>query len=271
MAAACAWTPTAYVFPEAYDTVVVQKGRRASCTARATVPAWCASSASNPASRRPWCPFRRQPAGRSNDRNDQVLTAAAGTPGFYADAAATRSDANDYTDGNGNEVHSAYTRWSTNLALGWTPDRDTRIELSLAKSDGEAAYADRSMDGVKFDRENVGLKFEKRMITPLLAKLEAQVYHNYVDHVMDNYSLRDATGMKMVSNPDRETTGGRIAATLNLAATSMLDIGIDFQKNEHSVRSASSMMADPDYTSLARNSDMRFRNWGVRRTHPRTG
>ena len=45
--------PTAYVFPEAYDTVVVQRARRASSTARATVPAWCASSANNPASRRP--------------------------------------------------------------------------------------------------------------------------------------------------------------------------------------------------------------------------
>lgn len=255
--------PTAYVFPEAYDTVVVQKGPQSVLYGPGNSAGVVRFERKQPRFETPGARFDGSLLVGSNDRNDQVLTAAAGTPGFYADAAATRSDANDYTDGNGNEVHSAYTRWSTNLALGWTPDRDTRIELSLAKSDGEAAYADRSMDGVKFDRENVGLKFEKRMITPLLAKLEAQVYHNYVDHVMDNYSLRDATGMKMVSNPDRETTGGRIAATLNLAATSMLDIGIDFQKNEHSVRSASSMMADPDYTSLARNSDMRFRNWGV--------
>ena len=110
----------------------------------------------------------------SNDRNDQVLTAAAGTPGFYADAAATRSDANDYTDGNGNEVHSAYPagaptwRWAGRPTA--TPDR-----ASLAKSDGEAAYADRSMDGVKFDRENVGPKFEKRDHAAA-GEAEAQVF-----------------------------------------------------------------------------------------------
>jgi iron complex outermembrane receptor protein len=87
-------------------------------------------------------------------------------------------------------VHSAYDRWSTSGAIGLTPDQDTRLELTFAKSDGKAAYADRSMDGVKFDRGNVGLKFEKSRISPLIAKLQAQVYYNYVDHVMDNYSLR---------------------------------------------------------------------------------
>ena len=54
---------------------------------------------------------------------------------------------------------------------------------------------------------------EKQRISPLLAKLEAQVYHNYVDHVMDNYTLRTPPMMKMVSNPDRQTQGGRLAAT----------------------------------------------------------
>ncbi|MCP5310888.1 TonB-dependent copper receptor [Cognatazoarcus halotolerans] len=255
--------PTAYVFPEAYDRVIVQKGPQTVLYGPGNSAGVVRFERTPPRFDSTGSRFDGSLLVGSNDRNDQVVTAATGTPQFYADAAATRSDANNYEDGSGREIHSAYTRWSTNLALGWTPDANTRIELSLAKSDGEAAYADRSMDGVKFDRENVGLKFEKRMISPWLAKLEAQLYRNYVDHVMDNYSLRTATGMKMVSNPDRETTGGRIAATLNVAPSSVLDLGIDFQKNEHSLRSASSMMSDPDYESLDRKPDMRFETLGI--------
>ena len=255
--------PTAYVFPEAYDKVTVLKGPQ--------------SVKYGPGNSAGVVLFERQApsfetAGvkgdmsllmGSADRNDQVLTGQAGTPGFYADVAATRSDANNYKDGAGNEVHSAYTRWSTNLALGWTPDRDTRLELSLAKSDGEARYGDRSMDGVKFDRENIGLKFEKSNISPLLAKIEAQIYRNYVDHVMDNYSLRANTGMKSVNNPDRETQGSRVAATLNLSDATVLDLGAELQRNEHTLRKASSMAGIPDYESLSRTADMRFYSYGV--------
>lgn len=255
--------PTAYVFPEAYDKVTVLKGPQ-------SVKYGPGNSAGVVLFERKAPEFATAGARGdaslllgSAERNDQVLTGQAGNPGFYADAALTRSDANDYEDGDGNEVHSAYTRWSTNLALGWTPDRNTRLELSLAKSDGEARYGDRSMDGVKFDRENVGLKFEKTQITPLLAKVEAQLYRNYVDHVMDNYSLRANSGMKSVNNPDRDTQGARFAATLNLSDATVLDIGTDLQRNEHTLRKASSMMGEPDYESLHRTADMRFYSYGI--------
>jgi iron complex outermembrane receptor protein len=45
--------------------------------------------------------------------------------------------------------------------------------------------------------------------------------------------------MKMVSNPDRETKGGRVAATLDLSPRTSLETGIDFQTNEHTLRKAS--------------------------------
>lgn len=255
--------PTAYVFPEAYDSVTVLKG-----------PQSVKYGAGNSAGvvrfeRTP--PRFDTPAVRgdasllvgSAQRNDQVVTMQAGTPRYYADVAATRSDANNYEDGDGTEVHSAYTRWSTNLALGLTPDRDTRIELSMAASDGEARYGDRGVDGVKFERANVGLKVVKERVSAVVARLEAQVYHNYVDHVMDNFSLRTASGMKSVMNPDRETQGGRIATALNLDAASVLDLGADIQTNDHTLRTASSMMGTPSVSGKARVADMRFRTYGV--------
>lgn len=74
------------------------------------------------------------------------------------------------------------------------------------------------MDGSQFKRRKPGPALEKSNLGGVLDKLEAQVYYNYADHVMDNYSLRTSptSGMMagpMVSNVDRRTLGGRLKAT----------------------------------------------------------
>ncbi len=183
--------PTAYVFPEAYDRVTVIKGPQ--------------SVVNGPGQSAGVVLFEREPkrfadpgasayasllAG-SFGRHDEVLDAQAGSPRFQAQGVATRSHSNDYADGDGERVHSRYTRWSANAALAWTPDERTRVELTGATSDGEAAYADRMMDGTKFKRTNAGLRLRKDGLTPFVERIEAHAFHNYVDHVMDNFSLRD--------------------------------------------------------------------------------
>ncbi|MDD5330826.1 MAG: TonB-dependent copper receptor [Sulfuricella sp.] len=249
--------PTAYVFPESYDRITVIKGPQ-------TVLYGPGSSAGTVLFERtikrfdpPGWKFNGSLMAGSFGRNDEVADLRAGTPDYYVQGTATRSDANDYQDGSGKTVHSAFTRWSANGAVGWTPDGDTRLELTGAHSDGHAAYADRSMDGVKFARDNVGLKFEKNRISPLLEKIEAQAFYNYVDHVMDNFSLRPVTGMKMVSNPDRETVGGRAAAKLRLADATRATVGVDYQANKHTLRSTT------NYANLPRVEDASFRNYGL--------
>ncbi|SQB20542.1 TonB-dependent copper receptor [Citrobacter koseri] len=73
------------------------------------------------------------------------------------------------------------------MALGWTPDKDTLLEMTAGKGDGEARYAGRSMDGSRFRRESLGMRFEKSGIGEVFDKLEANIYYNYANHVMDNY------------------------------------------------------------------------------------
>ena len=258
--------PTAYVFPESYDRVTVLKGPQ-------TVLYGPGNSAGTVLFERTWKRFEAT-GWRGNasallgsfGRNDLVADATGGTPDVYARAIATRSHADDYEDGDGRAVHSKYTRWSVNAALGWTPDEQTRLELTGARSDGEAAYRDRAMDGVKFDRDNVGLKFERRDLSPLVTRIEAQVFYNYVDHVMDNYSLRakpPAPTMYMVSTPDRETTGGRVAAGLRIAEGTQLTIGSDAQRNLHTLRTAGAAGGPPAIGPLPRVEDARFRNAGL--------
>lgn len=257
-------TPTAYVFPESYDKLTVVKGPQ-------TVIHGAGNSAGTVLFER--TPKRFENGGAdfngsltagSFNRQDLVTDLQAGSGAFYARGTFTNSRADDYKDGEGKKVNSRYVRWSANGALGWSPDDNTRAEFTMARSDGEAAYADRSMDGSRFDRQNYGFKFDKRKISTLVERLEGQAYYNYVDHVMDNYTLRAVApgSMKMVANVDRETYGGRVSATLRLAEPTQLKIGLDTQANQHTSRSAMGA-AVSTYSSLSRDKDAFFRQIGL--------
>lgn len=58
---------------------------------------------------------------------------------------------------------SAWKKWNADVALGFTPDENTWVEITGGKSDGESLYAGRSMDGSQFARESLGLRFEKKI------------------------------------------------------------------------------------------------------------
>ena len=256
--------PTAYIFPESYDRVTVIKGPQSVLYGPGSSAGTVLFERTIKRFDQPGWKFNGSLTAGSFGRNDQVADIRAGTPDYYIQGTGTRSDADDYEDGSGKKVHSAYTRWSSNAAVGWTPDSNTRLELSGAHSDGEAAYGDRSMDGVKFARDNIGLKFEKNKISTWVDKIEGQLYYNYVDHVMDNYSLRSvaSAAAKMVSNPDRETTGARAALGLRFGDATKATLGVDYQANKHTLRSGIGAMAE-SFSSKARIEDANFHNYGL--------
>lgn len=253
--------PTAYVFPETYDRIRLIKGPQ-------TVVYGPGNSAGVVLFERDhhrmaeagWI-FHGSLLGGSFGRNDEVIDIQGGTPDFYLRGMASESQQDNYKDGDGNELHSQYQRWNTNLALGWTPTDDFTLELSGSKSDAEAAYADRGMDGSKFERDNLSLKMIVENLSPAWQKLEAQVYYNYVDHVMDNYTLRDVMMMDMASNPDRQTEGARVAATFTPIVSSELIIGLDTQTNDHTNRKTMSAMMP--YQRMPRVKDAYFQQVGI--------
>lgn len=249
--------PTAYVFPEMYDSITVRKGPQTVLYGPVGSAGTVLFERKNRRFGEPAVKFNGSLTAGSAGRYDGVADVTYGNPTVYLDAVATHSQSDDYEDGDGREVHSRYKRWSGSAALGLTPDDNTLLELSMMRSDGEAAYADRAMDGSKFERENVGFKFSKRNVSPLIEKIEAQLYRNYIDHVMDNFSLRTPPAMRMLNNPDRTTAGGRAAATLRLAELSTLTVGADLEKNDHTVRNG------VNYRDVARVEDANFRNAGV--------
>ncbi|MCP5327374.1 MAG: TonB-dependent copper receptor [Steroidobacteraceae bacterium] len=256
--------PTAYVFPEVYDRIVVVKGPQT--VLRGAGNSAAAVSFERAAPRYESAAFAAHGSvlAGSFGRKDLVADLELGSPRGYARLSGTHAQAQDYADGGGRDIHADYLRWSTNGLLGWTPDERTRIEFSGALSDGEAAYADRAMDGAKFARDNLGLRFERRELSARVRRLEARAFYNYVDHVMDNYNLRDFVPTTLMpgraaSNPDRRTTGAKVEVELALTATLAGTFGLERQENVHTLRSTMNETTMP-YEAMARIEDGRFRS-----------
>ena len=258
-------SPTSYISPESYDRISVIKGPQ-------TVQYANTGSAATVL-------FERLPEKFDEDKNyrglasvllgsygrlDHNVEAAVGDEKKYIRLNANRSVSDSYEDGNGNTVPSDWKRWNADLALGWTPNEDTWIELTGGKGDGEAVYAGRMMDGSKFARESLGLRVEKKNVTDVIKKIEAQVNYSYNDHVMDNYSLREfkpthMMSMPMATNVARKTLNARMAVTHEWDKLQFIT-GFDTQNNEHSIRKSTHTSA---YQDQPRLKDMKFSSYGA--------
>jgi iron complex outermembrane receptor protein len=261
--------PTAYIYPESYDKITVLKGPETVLYGGGNEAGTVLFERDTKRFEAPGVRLISSAIFGSFGRNDQMVDLTAGVPQGFFRVIGIRSDSDNYKDGNGNEVHSFYTRRSLTGILGWTPDAHTKLELSGDISDAHAAYAGGNMDGVKFDKEGLSLRFVKTQISPLISSIDFKVYYNYIDHVMDNFTLRTFTPgpgkMAMASNPDRKTYGGRLSTKLVLSQSTVATVGVDYQENKHTVRSAKGMnvAAALAYASLPRTPDMTFKNIGV--------
>jgi iron complex outermembrane receptor protein len=259
--------PTAYVFPSAHDRVTVLKGPQ-------TVRYGTGHSAGVVLFERTARRFEVPGVEGSGsltagafDRLDSTLDLRGGGAAGQGQLAATWSESGDYEDGAGRRVASAYERWSLHGAIGWNPDTDSLVEVTGTLSDAQAAYADRGMDGVVFEREHLGLRFRKTFDSGWLKEAEGRVSWNDIDHVMDNFSLRPFSPTPMmprptVSNPDRETHSVRVEATLEPAARFEVLTGMDYRFNRHTLRRTSNQTLNP-YQALPRRKDAEFTHAGL--------
>jgi len=245
-----------YAFPEAYDKITILKGPQSVLYGGGNIAGTVLIERNTPRFEAPGMRLSSSLLFGSFGRRDEFLDVTAGDTQGFVRIVGTQSQADNYSDGSGNEMHSFYDRKSFSGIVGITPDANTRIELSADVSDGKAAYRG-MMDGAKFDRSGYGLKVEKTNLSPVIQKVDFNAYHNYVDHVMDNFSLRPLAGMAMVSNPDRSTNGGRLAAKLTLSDSTAANVGVDYQENKHTTRGGT------NYASKPRTPDMTFRTAGI--------
>lgn len=271
--------PSSYISPESFDLLSITKGPQTVLWGPGNSAGTVRFDRQPPQFTKPGIKGDASLLAASNHRYDENADLSLGSDQGYLRLLGNKSRSDDYKDGNGDRVASRWDKWNADVALGWTPDADTLLELTAGRGNGEARYAGRSMDGSQFKRESLGLRFEKSNISDVLDKIEAQIYYNYADHIMDNFTLRSPSGgmgamgkmgskamgdmemghMDMSSGMsgrlDRRTVGGRAMATL-LLDDIKLESGMDMQTSTHRLYSGNEWRKDARFHDVGVFSEL---------------
>ena len=256
--------PTAYIHPNSFDKVVVTKGPQTVTQGMGLVSGSVQFIRKDPDfSEKPYNVNATLTAG-SNDRRDGSLEAEFGGKYGYVRSNISHNEADDYKDGDGNRVHSNFKRDSQMLQLGITPTENTTIAGTYERSRAKVAYADRMMDGSKFDRDAWNVRFTQRNLTPWFSELELRYGKSEIDHVMDTYSLRTIRNpagkqIKNANNPKRNTDTGRLKATFDWDKLN-LQTGLDYLDDVHVVRNE---RGGDGYRHKPYMPNQSFKQWGV--------
>ena len=256
--------PTAYIHPNSFDKVIVTKGPQTVTQGMGLVSGSVQFIRKDPDfSEKPYNINASLTAG-SNDRRDGSLEAEFGGKYGYVRSNISHNEAGDYKDGSGKRVHSHFKRDSQMLQLGITPTENTTIAGTYERSRAKVAYADRMMDGSKFDRDAWNVRFTQRNLTPWFSELELRYGESEIDHVMDTYSLRTIRNpagkqIKNANNPKRNTDTGRLKATFDWDNLN-LQTGVDYMDDVHVARME---RGGDGYRHKPYMPNQSFKQWGV--------
>lgn len=239
--------PTSYIHPSTFDEVVVTKGPQTVTQGMGLISGSVHFVRKDPTFHEQPYSFNGSTTLGNSGRRDASFEAGAGGKYGYARLNVSHNESDDYKDGAGNRVHSNFKRDSQMVQLGVTPTENTTIAGTYERSRGKAAYADRMMDGSKFDRDAWNVRISQRNITPWLSEIEARYGSSEIDHVMDTYSLRPVGKMgKAAINPKRRTDTGNLKATFDWDNVN-LQTGIDYIRDRHTERSGDEKFTEKAY------------------------
>ncbi len=237
--------PTAYTSTNSYDSITVIKGSQTviyggggpggTVLFERRTPRFTSDE-----------PFRAEAsAGYKSNSDTQQYGAdvGVGNANWFLRGIADYTDANNYEDGNGDSVRSAYRNKEGVAILGYTPNDNTRLELSYeANREEDVLFAGAGMDAPYSDNDTTRLKFETGTPMGFLAGARAELYYSDIDHLMDNYSLRKLSSpMKMRVPSTSRTGGGRMSGEIHTANNMIWTIGADYQKNNRDAKRYSGM------------------------------
>ncbi|MBP5858431.1 TonB-dependent copper receptor [Marivibrio halodurans] len=177
----------------------------------------------------------------NGDGSSTGLGIDASAEGFYASIEGSWTRSNSYEDGAGDKVRSGFRQVGGDLLMGREGLDGSFLEVGLSRDRVSDALFNGMMDSPETD--TVGGRARGRLMVDgeTLRSIEGSFYANRVDHVMDNYSLRDPSGMYMKTVADSDTMGGRLAADLDLLDTDTV-LGLDGRTNNRQALGYMGMM-----------------------------
>lgn len=175
----------------------------------------------------------------SNNKIDKSIDSIIGSKYGYVRLISNVSHSDDYYDGHGCRVNSAWYKWNTDAVLSLNIYSNTSLEISIGQGNGSANYAASMMNGLCFARESYGIKIETIDISDVINKVVFYTWYNYMNHLMENNIVYDITnfhnrqcGNCLDNNVDRCIWGMR-SIIVNQWENFECHSGIDMQINQH--------------------------------------
>lgn len=168
----------------------------------------------------------------ASDNGDGRLvngSVAAGRKDAFIRLAGGYDEADDYEDGDGNDVRSAYENTEGRVDGAWTSEQGFFVKgMASRQEERDVKFPGRGMDAPKTDTDLYRLEVGAPVANGAWSLMTWQAD---VDHVMDNFSLRDSP-MKMQTNSETRTRGARLVLDQTINYTRDIAIGIDVESNE---------------------------------------
>ena len=133
----------------------------------------------------------------------------------------------NYEDGDGNDVRSAFKQYGGGLSVTRTFDIDSYVSFTGEINNiYDALFAGANMDAPS--TENVTLRLQGRtdLAWGALKAVEYNIYGSRADHIMDNYSLRTPGPRRMEAITESTTYGGKVSFDAELKGAD-IRFGID--------------------------------------------
>ena len=165
---------------------------------------------------------------------DLNATLSAGGDKGYIVLQGSKKSADNYTDGNGNEVRSSYESRQGHIDLGWMPNDDHEFKLSYEKTYiDDALFQGATMDAPSSEGETTRLSYKGAHISQAIQSVEVDLYASEVDHLMDNYTFRPATPVanQLEAPSNVKTTGAKIQLSSQIQHTT-LNYGLQMERLE---------------------------------------
>lgn len=146
----------------------------------------------------------------------------------YARATGTKSRGQNYQDGSGKDVRSAFNQWSAGMEVGWTPNDMTELSLGFERDRvDDALFAGAMMDSPYGITDVLRVKFEKVFDGSTVRGVRFNAYDSRVDHLMDSYSLRNPSSF-MQTPSKSNTLGFKVEADVKVADVPVV-LGVDYK------------------------------------------
>lgn len=225
--------PTSYSTVDSYDSVTVIKGNR-------TVVYGGGGPGGTVLFEREWPAFDAKGySGElsasyhgNGDRYELGADVAAGSDQGYIRVIGHKTEADNYKDGDGNEIRSSFESLSKSLLAGYRLTDLTTIEVSYeTQEEDDVLFAGAGMDSPYADADTTRFKLTHEFEQGVLQQMQLELYNADVKHNMDNYSLRPAGMMQMQAPSTSDTQGGRLIFDAR-AADIDWTFGMDIQNND---------------------------------------